>query len=127
MDKPRKVDPRKQFSKKLASRTEWFWFAYMILLLGLTAYRPEVAMTIVYISLIVTVVMIVSVFAYTDNSKYEKALFAAQEMAKIKFSWKHKGTEVVTASNVVEEKDDECEVGDIEEPDEEYEDGESNG
>lgn len=117
-----KVDPRKQFSKKLAGRAEWFWFFYMILLLVLIAYRPEIAMTTVYLSLIVTIVMIVSVFAYTDNSKYEKALFAAQEMAKIKFSWKHKGTELVTTDNVVEEEE-ECEVEDSLET----EDGESNG
>lgn len=101
-----RIDPRKQFSKKLAGRAEWFWFFYMVLLLALIAFRPEVAMTTVYLSLIVTVVMVVSVFAYTDNSKYEKALWAANEMAKIKFSWKHKGTELVTSENVIEDEDE---------------------
>lgn len=103
---PQRVDPRKQFSKKLAARTEWFWFIYLILLIALVAYQPEAAMAIVLLALIVTIVMIVSVLAYTDNSKYEKGLYAAQQMAKIKFSWKHKGAELVTTENVVEDNSD---------------------
>lgn len=102
----RKTDPRKQFSKKLAGRAEWFWFGYMVLLLALLAYRPEIGVISVYLALVVTVVMVVSVYAYTDNSKFEKALYAANEMARIKFTWKHKGTELVSAENVVEEESD---------------------
>ena len=102
-----RIDPRKQFSKKLASRAEWFWFGYMLLLLGLIAYRPEVALTTVYLSLIATVVMVVSVFAYTDNSKYEKALFAAQELAKIKFSWRHADTKFETLEDIEESEEEE--------------------
>lgn len=115
----RRMDPRKQFSKKLASRTEWFWFLYMILMVALLAYQPEIGVIAVYLSLISTVVMLVSILAYTHNSTYEKGLFFAQEMAKLKFVWKHKGTELVTDANVVEE-----ESSDSSEPAEE---GESNG
>ena len=107
----RKTDPRKQFSKKLAGRAEWFWFFYMILLLALLAYRPEIGVISVYLALVVTIVMVVSVYAYTDNSKFEKALYTASEMAKIKFSWKHKGTELVTVNNIVEEDEEYSEEG----------------
>ena len=110
-----RTDPRKQFSKKLAGRAEWFWFIYMILLIALIAYRPEVAMPAVYLALIVTIVMIVSVLAYTDNSKYEKGLWAANEMAKIKFKWIHKGTELVTSDNIVETEEDDDDFKDSEE------------
>jgi membrane protein YdbS with pleckstrin-like domain len=103
---PQRVDPRKQFSKKLAARTEWFWFIYLILLIALVAYQPEVATSIVLLALIVTIVMIVSVLAYTENSRYEKGLYAAQQMAKIKFSWKHKGADPVTIEHVVEDDSD---------------------
>ena len=65
----KRIDPRKQFSKKLAGRAEWFWFFYMILLLALVAFRPEVAMQAFFFAILVTVVMIISVWAYTDNSK----------------------------------------------------------
>lgn len=105
--KARDVDPRQQFSKKLAGRTEWFWFLYLILLLVIIYLRPEVAAITVYLSIIVTTVMLVSVLAYTRNSMYEKGLYAANEMAKIKFNWKLKtpnGTS--SASNTEEEEED---------------------
>ena len=101
----KQMDPRQQFSKKLAGRTEWFWFIYLVLLIALVAYRPEVATVIVYLAILVSIVMIVSVLAYTRNSLYEKGLLAARDMAKLKFSWKHKGVEMVTQDNVVEDKE----------------------
>jgi len=119
----KRMDPRKQFSKKLAARTEWFWFFYMVLMVALLAFRPEIGVISVYLSLIATIVMVVSVLAYTKNSLYEKGLWAANDMAKLKFKWKHQGTEIVTADSIVEVEEPDGEPED--EP--EKEDGESNG
>jgi len=94
-------DPRKQFSKKLASRAEWFWFGYMVLVAAVAAYSPESA----------------------------KGLFAAEEIAKIKFSWRSGKTAVNTGTKdsddvTGDEDDDEDETSD---DDPVSEDGVSNG
>lgn len=78
----RKIDPKEQFSKKLAGRTEWFWFLYMILLVMAIVVTPDSALPAVYLGLMVTGVMIVSVLAYTKNSIDEKWFFWANEIAK---------------------------------------------
>ena len=123
------IDPRKQFSKKLASRAEWFWFVYLLLLLALLAYRPEIGIIVVWLALVVTFVMLVSVLAYTKNSMYEKGLYAARDLAKIKFRWKYNNTEC--SSNVDESedesKDNSEDDSDDESEDEPPEEGESNG
>ena len=79
---PRKIDPREQFSKKLAGRAEWFWFGYMICLVVAMVIQPEAAMQMVYLGMMVTGVMVVSVLAYTKNSIDEKWFFWANEIAK---------------------------------------------
>ena len=79
----KKIDPRQQFSKKLAGRAEWFWLFYMTLLAALVAYRPEAAVPAISFAALVTAVMITSVLAYTDNSKYEKGLYAPNQIAKM--------------------------------------------
>lgn len=76
------IDPREQFSKKLAGRTEWFWFLYMVLLVAAIVVTPDSAMPAVYLGIMVTGVMIVSVLAYTKNSINEKWFFWANEIAK---------------------------------------------
>ena len=78
----RKSDPREQFSKKLAGRTEWFWFLYMILLIVAIVITPDSALSAVYLGIMVTGVMIVSVVAYTKNSIDEKSFFWLAEIAK---------------------------------------------
>lgn len=103
----KRIDPRQQFSKKLASRVAWFWFFYMILLVALIAYRPEAAMVTVYLAIIVSVIMAASNYQYTKNSIWEKCLLTAQDMAKIKFSWKHKGLEMVTPESIVDNDEEE--------------------
>lgn len=77
-----RVDPREQFSKKLAGRTEWFWFLYMILLVVAIVITPDAALPAVYLGIMVTGVMIVSVLAYTKNSIDEKWFYWAAEIAK---------------------------------------------
>lgn len=95
-----KIDPRKQFSKKLAGRTAWFWFFYMTLMAVLVGYRPEAYAAAIMLAALTTVVMVTSVLAYTDNSKYEKGLYAPNQIAKNAkinfgeaFSGKDKATE----------------------------------
>lgn len=88
------TDPKNQFSKKLAGRTEWFWFCYMVLMAALLAFQPTIGIISVYLSLIVTVVMIISVAAYTKNSITEKVLLTALEKTKLELSiGKHKDEE----------------------------------
>lgn len=78
----RKVDPREQFSKRLAGRAEWFWFLYMVLLVFAIVITPDSALPAVYLGIMVTGVMIISVLAYTKNSIDEKWFFWLTEIAK---------------------------------------------
>ena len=71
----RKIDPREQFSKKLAGRAEWFWFFYMVILAAVMVLQPDAALPAVYLGIMVTGVMIISVLAYTKNSIDEKWFF----------------------------------------------------
>lgn len=80
----RKVDPRQQFSKKLAGRAEWFWFGYMIVLAGVMAFTPAAVNGAVYLAVLATIVMVVSVMAYTRNSIYEKGLYNLRVVEKLK-------------------------------------------
>lgn len=73
--KKEKTNQKEQFSKRLAGRTEWFWFFYMVLMAAVLAYQPNVGNVVIYLSGLVTIVMITSVLAYTSNSKYDKALY----------------------------------------------------
>ena len=78
----RKIDPKEQFSKKLAGRTEWFWFFYMVLLCVVMVLQPASAIPAVYLGIMVTGVMIISVVAYTKNSIDEKWFYWLAEIAK---------------------------------------------
>lgn len=78
----RKIDPKEQFSKKLAGRTEWFWFFYMTLLCVVMMLQPASALPAVYLGILVTGVMIISVVAYTKNSIDEKWFYWLAEIAK---------------------------------------------
>ena len=78
----RKINPREQFSKKLAGRTEWFWFFYMVLLCVVMVLQPASALPAVYLGIMATGVMIISVMAYTKNSIDEKWFYWLAEIAK---------------------------------------------
>ena len=78
-----RIDPRKQFSKRLARWTSLFWFAFMTWLSVLMMLQPAAALYCVYMSIIVTAVMILNVWAYTRNSIYEKGVFAMLDKARI--------------------------------------------
>lgn len=81
-----RIDPKKQFSKKLARWTAVFWFFFMTWLSVLMLLNAEVAMYTVYMGIIVTAVMILNVWAYTRNSIYEKGVFAMLDRTKLELS-----------------------------------------
>ena len=72
----KKPDPKDQFSKKLAKWSAWFWFVYMVLILAVLAFQPMTAEAIIWLAGITSFVMIVNIWAYTDNSIYDKAINA---------------------------------------------------
>lgn len=77
------IDPRKQFSKKLARWTSVFWFLFMTWLSVLFLLVPEAALYCVYMGIIATSVMLLNVWAYTRNSIYEKGVFAMLDKTKL--------------------------------------------
>lgn len=86
-----RIDPRKQFSKKLARWTAVFWFFFMTWLSAIMILQPCAALYSVYMGIIVSVVMIMNVAAYTRNSIYEKMAFAMLNKAKIEIGLKNGG------------------------------------
>ena len=102
----KKMDPREQFSKKLAKWSSWFWFLYMIMLLGVLAYQPPTAEAIIWLAGITSVVMIINIWAYTNNSIYDKAIAAGVKIVG-KFSFSKKKD----ADDEEEEPEDEGEGG----------------
>lgn len=82
-----KIDPRQQFSKKLAKWTSVFWFLYMTWLSVIILLQPSAALYIVLMSMITTVVMFLNIYEYTKNSIYEKGAFAMLD--KIELNLKH--------------------------------------
>ena len=81
-----RIDPKKQFSKKLARWTAVFWFLFMSWLSVLLMLRPEAALYSVYMAIIATAVMILNVWAYTKNSIYEKGAFALLDKTRLELS-----------------------------------------
>ena len=78
-----RIDPRKQFSKRLARWTSIFWFFYMTWLSCIIYLQPQSALYCVYMGILVTSVMLLNVWAYTKNSIYEKGVFAMLDKAKL--------------------------------------------
>ena len=100
----KRMDPREQFSKKLAKWSSWFWFIYMILLLAVLAYQPLTAEAIIWLAGITSFVMIINIWAYTNNSIYDKAIAAgAKIIGKFRFS----GKKNESSDSDDEEEDDE--------------------
>jgi len=86
-----RIDPKKQFSKRLARWTSFFWFLFLSWLTVLFLLVPEAALYCVYMAIIATVVMLLNVWAYTRNSIYEKACFAMLDKARIEIGLKAGG------------------------------------
>ena len=81
-----RIDPKKQFSKRLARWTAVFWFVFMSWLSVIFIIEPAAALFSVYMGIIVTVVMMVNVIAYTRNSIAEKMAFTLLDKTKIELS-----------------------------------------
>ena len=86
-----RIDPKKQFSKKLAKWTAVFWFFYMTWLSVIVWMQPQAALYCVYMGINVTVVMVLNVWAYTKNSIYEKGAFALLDKTRMELSLKTGG------------------------------------
>ena len=84
-----RIDPKKQFSKKLARWTAVFWFVFMAWLSAILVIEPSAAMYSVYMAIIATAVMTLNVWAYTRNSIYEKGVFAMLDKARIELNMKN--------------------------------------
>ena len=104
-----KIDPKQQFSKKLARWTAVFWFLYMSWLSVIILLQPSAALYVVYMSLICTVVMIINVIAYTRNSIMEKLAFTLLDKTQIELSLKNGKTNTTgdeTLTDSTEEGED---------------------
>lgn len=88
MGERNRMDPRAQFSKKLARWTAVFWFFYMTWLSVMMAITPESALYAVYMGAMATLVMLLNVWAYTKNSVYEKGALALLDKTRIELSLK---------------------------------------
>ena len=90
----RRVDPKDQFSKKLARWSAWFWFGYMVLGLAAVVVQPLAGEPGVYLAGFSTVVMILNIGAYTRNSIYDKAIAAGvKAVGRFRFSRKREEDE----------------------------------
>lgn len=91
-----RIDPKQQFSKRLARWTAAFWFVYMILLLVIMYLQPTTALYVVYLGIIASVVMLINIYAYNKNSLTEKMLLTFLDKAKLE----------LMLTNVSKDKDD---------------------
>lgn len=83
-----KKNPAHQFSKWLARYGAFFWGLYLLIVAALIYFRPEAAISCVYLVLIVTVNKMLDTWAYTKNSTYEKGLLAILDKTKMELSLK---------------------------------------
>ena len=77
------IDPKHQFSKRLARWTAVFWFVYLVWLSILMRLEPSVAQYAFFMAIVVSVVMMVNVIMYTINSVTEKRIFGMLDKAQI--------------------------------------------
>lgn len=95
----RRIDPREQFSKKLAKWTAIFWFFYMVFVAVMCIIEPSVSDSALYLGICSSLIMLLNVWAYTHNSVYEKAILAGLEKNRLRITWK--------GSDEKEDKDEE--------------------
>lgn len=81
------IDPKKQFSKRLARWTAIFWFGYLIWLSILMMLEPSVGQYCFYMSIVVSLIMMINVLSYTINSVTEKRIFGMLEKAQIELKF----------------------------------------
>ena len=86
MPQRKRIDPKEQFSKWLAKSGAVYWIVFQTLLLVLMYLRPEVSTACVYLSIIISIVMVIHVWAYTRNSIYEKGLLAMLDKTRMELN-----------------------------------------
>lgn len=82
-----RIDPKKQFSKRLARWTSVFWFVYLTWLSVLMMLQPAVAEYSLYMAIVVSVVMMINVISYSVNSITEKRIFGMLDKAQIELKF----------------------------------------
>ena len=82
----KRIDPKQQFSKWLARYGAIVWGIYSFFVLALIAYRPEAAMSCVYLTLIMTANKALDTISYTSNSKTEKLLLTLLDKARMEIN-----------------------------------------
>ena len=97
-----RIDPRQQFSKKLARWTSVFWFLYMTWLSVIILLQPAAALYVVLLAMLTTIVMFINIYEYTKNSIYEKSAFAMLD--KLELNLKHK-SDTETEEETEDEKE----------------------
>lgn len=80
------IDPKKQFSKRLARWTAVFWFLYMTWLSVILILEPQAGIYTVYMGIMATVVMMLNVYTYCKNSMFEKAVFGLIDKTRLEIS-----------------------------------------
>ena len=100
-----KKNPIHQFSKWLARYGAIFWGLYLLIVAVLIYFRPESAISCVYLVLIVTANKMLDTVAYTKNSTLEKSLLAILDKTKMELTLK------AGKSEPVEEDEEEGENG----------------
>lgn len=101
-----RIDPRKQFSKRLARWTAVFWFLYMSWLSVILIVTPAAAMYSVYMAIISTAVMLFMTVAYTRNSISEKMMLAFLDKTKLELSLKGSTASKLDNKNKNEDEDE---------------------
>ena len=94
-----RIDPKKQFSKRLARWTAVFWFLFMTWLSVIMILEPSAAVFCVYMGIIVTVVMMINVIAYTRNSIAEKLAFTLLDKTKLELSLRNAAADKGTSDD----------------------------
>ena len=80
------LDPRKQFSKRLARYGAIVWGIFLLAIVATLNLQPETAVACVYLTLIVTGNKMMDTWAYTKNSTYEKGLRNLLERTKLELT-----------------------------------------
>ena len=123
----KRMDPKDQFSKKLAKWSAWFWFAYMTMILAAIVIQPLSADAAIYLAAFTSAVMVLNIGAYTRNSIYDKAIAAgAKVIGRFRFTWKRPAAGAETENDEAEDfSEDSSEDFSEDEPEGEPEDEES--
>lgn len=99
-----RIDPKQQFSKRLARWTAVFWFVYMTWLSVIFVIEPAAALYSVYMGIIVTIVMLTNIVAYTRNSTMEKLALTFLDKTKLELKLANDKSSCETSEEETEEE-----------------------